>query len=202
MLLNSSQVSIAISGGIILFFTTALFLSGVAIQHRTLRNLQSAIKPMAVSEPLVYLPDRFKKTTTELEDGTIVTLADDWTEDERARALAKGIRLEVRPTPQSSTDNDNKQQKPLQPQQQSPPKDKHQVKNEKNKESVDKMKDGKKGKKDSSSSTSDAPAEEQEEEEQPLSRAERRRRIKEEIQRLAQGGDNVRKTYYRPRLGW
>jgi len=187
----------------VLFFTTALFLSGVAIQHRTLRNLQSAIKPMAVSEPLVYLPDRFKKTTTELEDGTIVTLADDWTEDERARALAKGIRLEVRPTPQSSsTDNDNKQQKPLQPQQQSPPKDKHQVKNEKKKESVDKMKDGKKGKKDSSSSTSDAPAEEQEEEEQPLSRAERRRRIKEEIQRLAQGGDNVRKTYYRPRLGW
>lgn len=53
-------------------FTTALFLSGYAIQQRTVRHLRAAIRPD--SSPHIFLPDRFRDDTTELEDGTIVML--------------------------------------------------------------------------------------------------------------------------------
>lgn len=53
-------------------FTTALFLSGYAIQQRTVRNLRAAIRPD--TSPQLYLPDRFRDATTELADGTIVML--------------------------------------------------------------------------------------------------------------------------------
>lgn len=53
-------------------FTTALFLSGYAIQQRTVRHLRAAIRPD--SSPQIFLPDRFRDDTTELEDGTIVML--------------------------------------------------------------------------------------------------------------------------------
>lgn len=53
-------------------FTTALFLSGYAIQQRTVRHLRAAIRPDP--SPQIFLPDRFRDDTTELEDGTIVML--------------------------------------------------------------------------------------------------------------------------------
>lgn len=53
-------------------FTSALFLSGYAIQQRTVRNLRAAIRPE--TSPQIFLPDRFRDDTTELEDGTIVML--------------------------------------------------------------------------------------------------------------------------------
>ncbi|ORY67634.1 uncharacterized protein BCR38DRAFT_338034 [Pseudomassariella vexata] len=74
MLLTSSQVSIAISSGIIITFTIALFLSGYVIQQRTLRDLRRAIRPDPRPSPKIYLPDRFRETTTELEDGRVVGL--------------------------------------------------------------------------------------------------------------------------------
>lgn len=52
--------------------TTALFLSGYVIQQRTVSHLRAAIRPD--SSPQLYLPDRFRDDTTELEDGTIVML--------------------------------------------------------------------------------------------------------------------------------
>ncbi|KAJ4386379.1 hypothetical protein N0V93_009274 [Gnomoniopsis smithogilvyi] len=72
VLLTSSQVSVAISSAIVVSFTTALFLSGYAIQQRTVRHLRAAIRPD--SSPQIFLPDRFRDDTTELEDGTIVML--------------------------------------------------------------------------------------------------------------------------------
>ena len=53
-------------------FTSALFLSGYVIQQRTVRNLRAAIKPN--TSPQVYLPDEFRTDTSELADGTIVVL--------------------------------------------------------------------------------------------------------------------------------
>ncbi|KAJ4418412.1 hypothetical protein N0V82_005598 [Gnomoniopsis sp. IMI 355080] len=56
----------------VISFTTALFLSGYAIQQRTVRHLRAAIRPD--TSPQIFLPDRFRDDTTELEDGTIVML--------------------------------------------------------------------------------------------------------------------------------
>ncbi|KUI54291.1 hypothetical protein VP1G_01541 [Cytospora mali] len=56
----------------IIAFTTALFLSGYVIQQRTVRNLRAAIKPN--TSPQVYLPDYFRTDTEELADGTLVVL--------------------------------------------------------------------------------------------------------------------------------
>ena len=57
-----------------MFFTTALFLSGYAIQQRTLREIRASIKPPPRPSQLIFLPDRFKKMTTELSDGSIVVI--------------------------------------------------------------------------------------------------------------------------------
>ncbi|ROW13705.1 hypothetical protein VPNG_04534 [Cytospora leucostoma] len=72
VLLTSSQVSVALSSLIVISFTTALFLSGYVIQQRTVRNLRAAIKPN--TSPQVYIPDEFRTDTSELADGTLVVL--------------------------------------------------------------------------------------------------------------------------------
>jgi hypothetical protein len=116
VLLTSSQVSVLVTFGIgrssatsprlsqcltgsnrqtVLFFTTALFLSGFAIQQRTLRQLRISIKQPPRPSPKTYLPDRFKATTTELEDGTIIVLE---SEVEREAREQEQILIEVRPT--------------------------------------------------------------------------------------------------------
>lgn len=64
----------AYAAQIVISFTTALFLSGYAIQQRTVRHLRAAIKPD--TSPHIFLPDRFRDDTTELADGTIVMLDD------------------------------------------------------------------------------------------------------------------------------
>ncbi|KAG9231836.1 hypothetical protein BJ875DRAFT_545069 [Amylocarpus encephaloides] len=48
VLLTSSQVSVAISSAIVVSFTSALFLSGYVLQQATLRDLRAAIKPQMV----------------------------------------------------------------------------------------------------------------------------------------------------------
>jgi hypothetical protein len=66
----------------VIFFTLALFLSGYALQQRTLKHLREAIKPKPkpAPSPLIFLPERFKhadrfnRDTTELEDGTVVVI--------------------------------------------------------------------------------------------------------------------------------
>lgn len=62
----------------VVVFTAALFLSGYVIQQRTLHQLRIAIRPAPrASKPNVpapVLPDRFKKSTTQLADGTVVVV--------------------------------------------------------------------------------------------------------------------------------
>jgi hypothetical protein len=66
ILLTSSQVSVLLSGFIILSCTVALFLSGYAIQQRTLRELRVAVRPRQPRQlrpsysPKTYLPDQFR----------------------------------------------------------------------------------------------------------------------------------------------
>lgn len=111
--------------------------------------------------PKIYLPDRFKQETTELEDGTIIALEEE--EDDV-------VIIEVHPTMQ----DDDRAQKPL-------PASDDDDDNEPAGEPMDKIEEDAK----------------RAGEEQPISRAERRRRIKAEIQRLSQGDEPV---YYQRRL--
>lgn len=45
VLLTSTQVSTAVSAGVIVVFTFALFLAGYALQQDTVKNLREAVKP-------------------------------------------------------------------------------------------------------------------------------------------------------------
>ncbi|KAI1392092.1 uncharacterized protein F4822DRAFT_389610 [Hypoxylon trugodes] len=169
MLLTSSQVSVLISSGIVVLCTAALFFSGYAIQQRTLRDLRSAIQINRAPRPSpkIYLPDRFKRSTTELEDGTVVDV-----DDPRLGNRRRKLRIEqednddiivVRPT---FPDEKPKQRKPHN--------------QEKNDVDVETPKNG-----------------EDMNNQKPISRAERRQKIKEEIRRLSEGKERV---YYQRRL--
>ncbi|POR33695.1 Uncharacterized protein TPAR_06113 [Tolypocladium paradoxum] len=71
--LTSAEVSVLASMAIVVVCTLALFLSGYAIQQRTLRDLRQAIRPrQSRPSPQAHLPDRFRTATTEPEDGTVV----------------------------------------------------------------------------------------------------------------------------------
>ncbi|EGY21164.1 uncharacterized protein VDAG_02688 [Verticillium dahliae VdLs.17] len=96
MLLSSSQVSALITTFIIISCTTALFLSGYMLQQRTVSQLRAAIRQHPLNpSPRPNLPDRFRSTTTELDDGTIIVL------ESEAQAEANQrdpVIVEVRPS--------------------------------------------------------------------------------------------------------
>jgi hypothetical protein len=151
----------------VVLFTLALFLSGYAIQQRTLRDLRRAIRPDPRPSPKIYLPDRFKKSTTELEDGSIIEIGDEdlIANDERQRKQQKEeVVIEIRPTVPEDT-GAGAVQRPL-----------AEEKADSRQEIDDKATGGRK---------------------EPESRAERRRRIKQEIQELSQGEGPM---YYQRRL--
>lgn len=92
----------------VFIFTAALFLSGYAIQQRTVRDLRQAIRPTPKPSPKTYLPDQFKKIITELPDGNIVPVRQ---QDER-------VVIEIKPTPpkqvqEISETNEESIQKPI-----------------------------------------------------------------------------------------
>ncbi|KAI1080228.1 hypothetical protein F5B20DRAFT_119387 [Whalleya microplaca] len=163
MLLTSSQVSLLISSGTVVLCTLALFLSGYTIQQRTLRDLRGAIKANREPRPSpkIYLPDRFKKSTTELEDGTVVEIDSPGSDNGNKEDDEIVI---IRP----SMPEEDLNQKPLKAERDAPAEPDTRQKG-----------NGAAG------------------EEKPISRAERRRLIKEEIQRLSQGETPV---YYQRRL--
>ncbi|RYP60286.1 hypothetical protein DL769_008183 [Monosporascus sp. CRB-8-3] len=180
MLLTPSQVSVVISSCIVVLFTGALFLSGYVVQQKTLNKLRAAVTQQMAPRPSpkinLYLPDRFRQSTTELEDGSVVDVAPDPDLDiDRVLNGGKGegdkggVVVEVRATVREGAD----------------------AKEERGE-------DG-----DGAGAQKPGPAAAggygngAEGEEKPLSRAERRRRIKEEIQRLSQGDEPV---YYQRRL--
>ncbi|KAI4593644.1 hypothetical protein KJ359_009128 [Pestalotiopsis sp. 9143b] len=180
VLLTSSQVSVALSSLIVISCTTALFLSGYVIQQRTLRDLRKAIRPDPRPSPKIYLPDRFKQSTTELEDGTVVNIEVHDAPSGNAAQQKKGdFVVEVRPSvPEDAS------QRPLQ-----------EVKGRSDAEGSSSGKDST-SEDDTRKQDAEKPAENTDEEE-PMSRAERRRRIKEEIRELSQGETPM---YYQRRL--
>ncbi|KAI0597271.1 hypothetical protein F4775DRAFT_561420 [Biscogniauxia sp. FL1348] len=194
MLLTSSQVSVLLSSGIIVLCGFALFISGYVIQQRTLRDLREAIRPNRIPRPSpkIYPPDQDrlgsssssgkKRPLTQLDDGTKITLDIPGSEEEgrgsseEAVAGDETVVVVVRPTlPEDVAAPD---QKPIV------------------------------AREDERSSVVDPPANDPAWEKQktwdgvsedgkPLSRAERRKRIKEEIRRLSQGETP---GYYQRRL--
>lgn len=131
-----------------------------------------AIKPRpSKPSPKVYLPDRFKATTTELEDGTIVYLESEAERESR----------EQQEQQQRLTTIEVKETMP----------DHKQTKEEKASiiEQFKKQIAGTKSNAEHANTQAKA--------EKPISRAQRRKQIKEEIQRLAQAEEPV---YYQRRL--
>ncbi|RYP05830.1 hypothetical protein DL764_003541 [Monosporascus ibericus] len=187
MLLTPSQVSVVISSCIVVLFTGALFLSGYVVQQKTLNKLRTAVSQQMAPRPSpkinFYLPDRFQQSATELEDGSVVDVVpdpdpdldnieiDDVLNGGKGEGGRGGVVVEVRPTTMREGAEEEK---------------------------------GEGGESDRAQKRRPAAAAagyddavEEEEEEKPLNRAERRRRIKEEIQRLSQGDEPV---YYQRRL--
>jgi hypothetical protein len=154
----------------VLLCTAALFLSGYALQQRTLRDLRAAIQTPKPS-PKIFLPDRFKQSTTELPDGTIVILDED--NGDAGREADRVIEIKATLPDEHSNQNYMSGEKP--------------TKTVKGKGRA--KKNGAKG-----SAKEDAPDRELQ---KPVSRAERRRRIKEEIMQNSQGEDP--RGYYRRR---
>lgn len=264
VLLTSSQVSVAISSAIgkpassskqtisntvltdtratlVVSFTTALFLSGYAIQQRTVRHLRAAIRPE--TSPQLFLPDRFRDDTTELDDGTIVMLdeynrpirlkagrvsigkSDSWNvadgaarleaDDAENRSQGLGaVEITVHETPSQDTDQQQKVMALEEP------------------SAVEEWRPEKEGESQESQAPPQEPQEPQESQKQqqvqaqpqlapweireedvveeepssdgsdidgakPMSRAERRKKIKEDIQKLSQGETPI---YYQRRL--
>ncbi|OTB01797.1 hypothetical protein M426DRAFT_323153 [Hypoxylon sp. CI-4A] len=182
MLLTSSQVSVLISSGIVVLCTAALFFSGYVIQQRTLHDLRAAIKTNREPRPSpkIYLPDRFKKATTELEDGTVVDLDDPRLGSRRRKGASEEDEIVIiRPT----FPDEKKHKKPKKSEKQKPA-----VPNEKDNDDVAAA--GARGE------TQDG-GERATDEQKPISRAERRRQIKEEIRRLSEAAEPI---YYQRRL--
>lgn len=182
MLLTSGQVSVAVSSGVVILFTALLFFSGYVIQQRTLRDLRIAIKPSPRPSPKIFLPDRFQRSTTELEDGTIVAVEDDY--DRRTRNRRPAV-VEVRPTVSEEGDDNasaDEEDEGRRQQQQDvlDAKDEAPTRTEAQRQPETPQDGG----------VAQKP-------QKPMSRAERRRRIKEEIQKLAQGEE---RGYYQRRL--
>ncbi|KAI1154061.1 hypothetical protein F4825DRAFT_448852 [Nemania diffusa] len=198
MLLTSSQVSVLITSGIVLLCTSALFISGCLIQQRTLRDLRSAIRPAVVTRPKPKVWDtqgrqlrRGKTTTIRLEDGTRVEiqgsdveLAVDEPSPPESEVLPpleeEGEVVEVRLTPEDAEEL-GQEREAL-----SPPLDDERGDDEERGEGAE-----------GNVEQAAAPWDGVQEGGKPLSRAERRRRIKAEIQRLSQGDTPV---YYQRRL--
>ncbi|KAI8966439.1 hypothetical protein F5Y11DRAFT_155533 [Daldinia sp. FL1419] len=177
MLLTSSQVSVVISSGIVVLCTAALFLSGYVIQQRTLRDLRAAIKPNRIPRPSpkVYFPERYT-SPSQLED----TINESRLPHRRRKHSEEEGEEDVVIVRQSVPEEERlekvEQEEPVTPDaagtQVGTPDEVEETIQET-------MPDKKKT------------------EEKPVSRAERRRKIKEEIRRLSEGQEPV---YYQRRL--
>ncbi|KAK3363453.1 hypothetical protein B0T25DRAFT_527504 [Lasiosphaeria hispida] len=213
MLLTSTQVSVAVSSGVVFVCTTALFLSGYAIQQRTLRDLRESIKPGPRPSPKIFLPDRFKKTTTELEDGTVIVLEDDNNDNfGRGRGRNRGGRnrqvvVEIKPTLSEDATNTNakvntpNQQRPIIQTPDGPLPPTRTVRRPQQKPRPQPAENDTQPPAPADNVNSNYDLVDEPDPEKPqkqISRAERRRRIKEEIQRLATGGGE--RGYYQRRL--
>ncbi|KAL1896391.1 hypothetical protein Sste5346_004776 [Sporothrix stenoceras] len=188
MLLTSSQVSVAVSASIVILCTFALFISGYVLQQRTLRQLRQSIRMPKPEPPKIFLPDRFNKMTTELSDGTIVTIDNDVDENGKAIIVADNAPSKSQASPLVGGQKDNKANKGVA-------------------DVVVEVKPSQPGAEDQTQQqpqqpqkAADAiviPAVAEQKPVKPVSKAERRRRIKEELMRM---GANEKPAYYQRRL--
>ncbi|KAF7549782.1 hypothetical protein G7Z17_g6181 [Cylindrodendrum hubeiense] len=174
LLLTSSQVQVIASSFVIILCTFALFFSGYMIQQRTLRELRVAIQPRGsarashrVSQPSsqAYLPERFRTTTTELEDGTIVEVESQAEREAKEQQVVVEVK-QTKPDRQADKVTDHK----VNP-----------AAKQKNIDIVEGLK-AKVVEKMTPASRPDIPVKE----DKPLTRAQRRKMIKEDLQRSAQ----------------
>ncbi|KAI1662411.1 hypothetical protein F4813DRAFT_107742 [Daldinia decipiens] len=172
MLLTSSQVSVLISSGIVVLFTAALFLSGYAIQQRTLRDLRAAIKPNRIPRPSpkVYFPEH-RDSPSQLED------------------MISDSRLRHRRKKHGADEEDFVVVRPTVPEEG--------LEKSEWEESAASEKDDVAGAFAGTPDAVEEPTPKKKLEEKPVSRAERRQKIKEEIRRLSEGQERV---YYQRRL--
>jgi hypothetical protein len=165
----------------VILCTFALFLSGYVLQQRTLRDLRAAIKQPPRPSPKIFLPDRFRKSTTELEDGTVVVIDDDEDDSPDVSRQQQDIVIEVKPT----VSDEQVPEEGLKADEDAPPENKE--------EALPPVFEPWKGQKPVKSTTANLDGKA----EKPISAAERRRRIKEELMKLSQGEKPV---YYQRRL--
>ncbi|KAH0491732.1 hypothetical protein TgHK011_003143 [Trichoderma gracile] len=198
VLLTSSQVSVLATAAMILLFTSALFLSGYAIQQRTLRELRAAIRPR--ESPKAHLPEEFRGALTDIEESRLLvveTEAQRWSREARGlvppQSHVSDAEIQVEDTPaevesQPETVPEHKQQK----------EEEHKVAvpdGEPTKEQLAMLKRIQQSVADKAWAVENPDP--LSKNKAPISRAERRKMIKEEIQRLAQSDKPV---YYQRRL--
>lgn len=184
------------------------------IQQRTVGHLRAAIRPNP--SPQIFIPDRFRQDTTELADGTIVVL-DEYDRPIRQRISVPGepegqnpavhesenggATVEVKETPAESLDEQQQQrvlaiEKLRQETEDAEGKEQHQgpqqppMEKEPQPAPWEVRANGQQRTDDGAEHPEDGTK-------KPISRAERRRLIKEEIMRLSQGDEPV---YYQRRL--
>ncbi|PTB64702.1 hypothetical protein BBK36DRAFT_1135887 [Trichoderma citrinoviride] len=199
VLLTSSQVSVLATAAMILLCTSALFLSGYAIQQRTLRELRAAIRPR--ESPKAHLPEEFRGALTDIEESQLLvveTEAQRWSREARGLVppqshvsdaeiqvedtLVEGV--ESKPEPEPEQEEEQQQQHKVAVPGGEPTKEQLAMLDAIQKSVADK----------SWAVENPDPLSKNK---APISRAERRKMIKEEIQRLAQSDKPV---YYQRRL--
>lgn len=154
----------------VVLFTGALFMSGYVLQQRTLNKLRTAViqQMQPRPSPKIYLPEKFKTQDTAAEFGGSASFLDSQGQ--------KNGDLSIDGSNGDNADTIYVEIRPTEP-------------------------DVKEGQSSQDSQDIDDAAEQQqldpETAEKPLSSAARRRKIKEEIRRLAQSGEPV---YYQRRL--
>ena len=177
-------------------------MSGYAIQQRTLRDLRAAIKP-SQPEPKIFLPDRFRKSTTELPDGTIIEIEDNYggsgNRQKRLRGKQSrgqnGVVVEIKPTLPDKKES-QKMDKNSEARQAKDRTEKTTTTDNKNDSKKQQGTNGQ-DRNDKKKSPPGSYVQHPENPEKVVSRAERRRLIKEELQKTAQGEE---RGYYQRRL--
>ncbi|RFU79809.1 hypothetical protein TARUN_2404 [Trichoderma arundinaceum] len=200
VLLTSGQVSMLATAAMILLCTSALFLSGYAIQQRTLRELRAAIRPR--ESPKAHLPEEFGGGLTDQSQLIILeTEAQRWSREARGlvpQTQVTDAEIQVEETPVEPEPE-------AQPQEQKQHQEQKEVERKENKAPVG---DGEPTKEQlamletiqksvADNSWAVENPDPLSKNKAPVSRAERRKMIKDEILRLAQSEKPV---YYQRRL--
>ncbi|KAG5924547.1 hypothetical protein E4U61_000105 [Claviceps capensis] len=221
-LLTSSEVSALVTICVVILFTLALFLSGYTLQQRTLQDLRVAIRPGHTRpSPKAHLPGYFKRQTTTLDDGTVIVRQSQADLDEQ-EWLAKKYELRASKASVKSGEANSDTSSSASGQQSH--KEKENENDEVEEENQTSRPGGHERERNPAVGASDPRAEATEEQVRmlsaltahaaqqawgvdhpdpltknrlPITKAERRKLIKEEIQKLAQ---TDRPTYYQRRL--